>query len=274
MPLTATHWGLWPARDTPLTEREAQGFTLLSRHINTLPGRAGGKNPGLSDPLSYRELLLSPTLRPSCPSPCKWQRTILFSPCKCKGEGGEEAPYPRPLPSLSSPLWVPADNRASQGPSVASEHTLSQFLRLIPKPTLGSLQFNASLRTVIPSLCPLLALSPALSLPLPQLKILHIWTSVFSPPLSWEMGPPPRAFASILLLNKNWAGGALFTYYLFKSSPFISYRAVSVSGCLGTASRCLLKRLVKIFHAFVHLQNSILLPLFCCFMLYRRVRIR
>lgn len=162
-----------------------------------------------ADPRSYPELLLSP--HPL--APCKWRWTIILVHAN-PGRGGRKHLTLTP-PLLSFPWRVQADHSESQGPSGAPEQTLSQLLRLISKPALGSLQFNASLRIVILSLpgsaAPVL---PPLSqsLPFPQLKILHIWMTVFSS-VSSETGPPPS------LLNKNWAGGALFTHYLFKSSP-------------------------------------------------------
>lgn len=115
-----------------------------------------------------------------------------------------------------------------------------------------------------PSLCPLLALSPvpvpsAPSLPLPQLKILHIWMSVFSPSLSLEMGPPP----SPLHPSSCWmeAGGALFTYYLFKSSHLHFRGSHQCVRLPWDSTSCLQTCHLNIFNAFDHLQNSILLLL-------------
>lgn len=117
-----------------------------------------------------------------------------------------------------------------------------------------------------PSLCPLLAFSPvpvpsAPSLSLPQLKILHIWMSVFSPSLSLETGPPPSPSHP----SSCWmeAGGALFTYYLFKSSP-LHFRESHRRVRLPWDSTCLWTCHLNVFNAFDHLQKSILLPLSVC----------
>lgn len=108
-----------------------------------------------------------------------------------------------------------------------------------------------------PSLCPLLALSPvpvpsAPSLPLPQLKILHIWMSVFSPSLSLEMGPPP----SPLHPSSCWmeAGGALFTYYLFKSSHLHFRGSHQCVRLPWDSTSCLQTCHLNIFNAFDHLK--------------------
>lgn len=156
---------------------------------------------------------------------------------------------------------------------MASEQTLSQLLRLISKPALGSLQFNASLRIVILSLpCSATSVLPPLlqsQPPFPPVKnSSHLNDCIFIIAQLRNM-PSPLSFTSILLLNKNWAAGALFTHYLFKSPR---YRALGVSGCLGTVRQCPQNQHLNVISAFEHLQNSVLLRLFSHLMLHWMVR--
>lgn len=120
---------------------------------------------------------------------------------------------------------------------MASEQTLSQLLRLISKPALGSLQFNASLRIVILSLpCSAASVLPPLlqsQPPFPPVKnSSHLNDCIFII-AQLRNRPFPLSFTSTLLLIKNWAGGALFMHYLFKSSPLFPIEPSVCQAALG-----------------------------------------
>lgn len=237
MPLTATHWGLWPAR-TPCWPRvgpqalncfhAALAACLAEREESWAPGPA---------PQPYQGLPPAPTLDPRLAGRGGNEPHFLTQMGGRERWGSTLCPL---LPSLSAPAGSQADNSESQGPSVASEQTLSQFLGLIPKPALCSPQFNASWRIATPSLPPLpplLAPSPGSGLvPLPWLQILHISMSIFSQPLSSEMGPPPSASHPSSCWIKTGLEQLFSPIIYLKALHCISYRAISAPGCLGTAA--------------------------------------
>lgn len=237
MPLTATHWGLWPAR-TPCWPRvgpqalncfhAALAACLAEREESCAPGPA---------PQPYQGLPPAPTLDPRLAGRGGNEPHFLTQMGGRERWGSTLCPL---LPSLSAPAGSQADNSESQGPSVASEQTLSQFLGLIPKPALCSPQFNASWRIATPSLPPLpplLAPSPGSGpVPLPWLQILHISMSIFSQPLSSEMGPPPSASHPSSCWIKTGLEQLFSPIIYLKALHCISYRAISAPGCLGTAA--------------------------------------